>query len=138
VTAPQSPTTPAAPAAAKPAGTPAAAPATPKPAAPAAAPVPAAAPAAGEGPEFNKEAAATALAAAVAQAQSECASQEGAHGTGKVQITFVNSGRATNALVSGDFAGSALGGCVARVFRGAKVPAFSGDPVRVNKTVRIP
>jgi hypothetical protein len=50
----------------------------------------------------------------------------------------VNSGRATNALVSGDFAGSALGGCVARIFRGVKVPPFAGDSVRVNKTVHIP
>jgi hypothetical protein len=63
---------------------------------------------------------------------------EGPHGTGKVSVTFVNSGRATNALVSGDFAGSALGGCVARIFRGAKVPAFGGESVRVSKSVRIP
>jgi len=55
-----------------------------------------------------------------------------------VTVTFMNSGRATNALVAGDFAGSALGGCVARVFRGAKVPPFSGDSVRVTKSVTIP
>jgi hypothetical protein len=91
-----------------------------------------------EGPAFDKEAAAAALGAAAAQAQSECASQEGTHGSGKVTVTFVNSGRATNALVSGDFAGSALGGCIARVFRGAKVPAFGGDSVRVTKGVQIP
>jgi predicted Zn finger-like uncharacterized protein len=105
-----------------------------------AAPKPSAAaePAAAEGPDFDKDAASTALAGAAARAESECASQEGPHGTGKVSVTFVNSGRATNALVSGDFAGSALGGCIARVFRGAKVPAFGGDSVRVSKTVRIP
>jgi hypothetical protein len=124
----------ATPAAAPPPG---AAPAAPKPAAPVA-PKPETAPAAVEGPEFDKNSASTALAAAAASAAGECASQEGPHGTGKVTITFVNSGRATNALVSGDFAGSALGGCVARVFRSAKVPAFSGDSVRVTKTVHIP
>jgi len=91
-----------------------------------------------EGPPFDKEAAGAALGAAAAQAQGECASQEGTHGSGKVTVTFVNSGRATNALVSGDFAGSALGGCIARVFRSAKVPAFSGDSVRVTKGVQIP
>jgi hypothetical protein len=55
-----------------------------------------------------------------------------------VAITFSTSGRATSANVSGDFAGSALGGCVSRIFRGVHVPAFSGDAVRVTKTVRIP
>jgi hypothetical protein len=94
--------------------------------------------AAADGPPFDKEAAAKALGAAAAQAQAECASQEGTHGNGKVTVTFINSGRATNALVSGDFAGSALGGCIARVFRGAKVPAFGGDSVRVTKGVQIP
>jgi predicted Zn finger-like uncharacterized protein len=94
--------------------------------------------AAADGPPFDKESAAKALGAAATQAQGECASQEGTHGSGKVTVTFVNSGRATNALVSGDFAGSALGGCVARVFRGAKVPPFSGDSVRVTKGVQIP
>ena len=79
-----------------------------------------------------------ALATAAASCESQCASEEGTHGTGKVTVTFANSGRATNALVSGDFAGSALGGCVARVFRAVKVPAFGGDTVRVSKTVRIP
>jgi predicted Zn finger-like uncharacterized protein len=129
--APASPgAAPAAPGAAKPPG--AGTPSTPKPA-PAAAEAPAA-----EGPAFDKDAASAALSAAAAQAQGECASQDGPHGSGKVAVTFTSGGRATNALVSGDFAGSALGGCVARVFRGVKVPAFSGDSVRVSKTVRIP
>lgn len=103
----------------------------------AAAPTDTTAPAA-EGPPFDKEAAAQALGAAATAAQGQCASQEGPHGSGKVTVTFVNSGRATNALVSGDFAGSALGGCVAKVFRGTKVPAFGGDSVRVTKGVTIP
>jgi predicted Zn finger-like uncharacterized protein len=114
-------------------------PATPRPQA-TAAPKPSAAtePAPAEGPDFDKDAASAALATAAARAEGECGAAEGPHGTGKVSVTFVNSGRATNALVSGDFAGSALGGCVARIFRGAKVPAFGGESVRVSKTVRIP
>ncbi len=99
----------------------------------AAAPAPAAA-----GPEFNKEAASAALGAATSNAEGQCASQPGNHGVGKVTITFMNDGRSTNAVVSGDFAGSPIGGCIARVFRGTHVPAFSGEPVRVSKTVRIP
>jgi hypothetical protein len=90
------------------------------------------------GPDFDKDAAMATLATAAANSESQCASEEGTHGTGKVTVTFANSGRATNALVSGDFAGSALGGCIARIFRGAKVPAFGGEQVRVSKTVRIP
>lgn len=133
--APAATPAPAAPAAPAPA---APAPAAPKPQATAPAPKPEAPPAAAEGPEFDKATAAAALGAAASQAQGECASQDGPHGNGKVTITFVNSGRATNALVAGDFAGSALGGCIARVFRSVKVPPFSGDSVRVTKSVHIP
>ena len=32
------------------------------------------------------------------------------------------------------FAGSAVGGCVAGKFRGARVPAFSGAPMKVGKS----
>ncbi len=94
-------------------------------------------PAAAEGPAFDKDAAMATLATAGANAESQCGTEEGPHGSGKVTVTFANSGRATNAVVSGDFAGSALGGCIARIFRSAHVPAFGGDPVRVSKTVRI-
>jgi hypothetical protein len=54
-----------------------------------------------------------------------------------VSITFMPSGRATNTQVSGDLAGTAVGGCVARLFRGAKVPAFSGDAVTVSKSFSV-
>lgn len=111
--------------------------AAPKPAAAKTAAPAAAAPAA-DGPEFDRDAAAATLATAASTAASQCAAEDGPHGTGRVQITYVNSGRATNAIVSGDFAGSALGGCIARVFRGTKVPAFSGDSVHVTKTVHVP
>jgi hypothetical protein len=54
-----------------------------------------------------------------------------------VTITFVPSGKATQALVAGDFAGTPAGSCIARVFRGAQVPAFSGDSVTVTKSVTL-
>ena len=38
---------------------------------------------------------------------------------------------------SGDLAGTAVGGCVARIFRGAKIPAFSGDAVTVSKSFSV-
>jgi hypothetical protein len=39
--------------------------------------------------------------------------------------------------VGGAFAGTDVGGCVARLFRAAKVPPFSGDPVTVSKSFSI-
>jgi hypothetical protein len=96
-----------------------------------------AAPAAASGPPFDRAAASSALSAAAANAASSCAGAGPERGSGKVSVTFSNSGRATRTIVTGDFAGSAIGGCIARVFRGATIPAFSGDPVRVTKTVRI-
>jgi hypothetical protein len=35
--------------------------------------------------------------------------------------------------VGGDFAGSVVGACVIKLFRGASVPPFAGDPVTVAK-----
>ncbi len=109
-----------------PAATAPAAPATPEPAAPA--------PAAGG---FNTDAAKAALASAAANATSNCKVPGTPAGTSKVTVTFVPSGRATQALVAGDFAGTPAGSCIARVFRGAQVPSFSGDSVTVTKSVTL-
>jgi hypothetical protein len=128
------------------AATPAVAAPTPKPGDPAAKPTeakptekpaekPAEAPAS-DAPPFDKSAAIAALTAAAGNAQS-CKGADGPSGSGKVSITFMPSGRATNTQVSGDLAGTAAGGCVARLFRSAKVPAFSGDAVTVSKSFTI-
>jgi hypothetical protein len=85
---------------------------------------------------FDRGAASAALSNA-AGAASACKQPDGPTGAGQVQVTFMPSGRATNALVSGDLAGTAVGGCVARVFRGAKVPPFSGAAVTVSKSFSI-
>ena len=93
-----------------------------------------AAPAAGA--DFDKGAAVAALSAAAASAAS-CKKPDGPTGGGKASVTFAPSGRATNSTVSGAFAGTEVGGCVARVFRSAKVPPFAGDPVTVSKSFSI-
>ncbi|HYQ41112.1 MAG TPA: zinc-ribbon domain-containing protein [Polyangiaceae bacterium] len=129
------PATPAAPAAAA-AATPAAAAAATKPAETAAAAKPAEAPAPAEGAAFDKNAAVAALSAAAASAAS-CKTADGPTGSGKVSVTFAPSGRATATSVAGDLAGTEVGGCVARIFRSAKVPPFSGDPVTVSKSFTI-
>lgn len=82
---------------------------------------------------FDKAAAIASLSAAAASA-SNCKTPDGPTGTGKVSITFMPSGRATNTQVSGDLAGTPVGGCVARVFRATRVPAFAGDAVTVSKS----
>jgi predicted Zn finger-like uncharacterized protein len=92
--------------------------------------------AAADGPAFDKGAAVTALGAAAANAAS-CKSPDGPTGTGKVSVTFAPSGRATATNVVGALAGTEVGGCVARLFRAARVPAFSGDPVTVSKSFSI-
>ena len=91
---------------------------------------------ASDAPPFDKAAAIAALSAAAGNAQS-CKGADGPAGSGKVSITFMPSGRATNTQVSGDLAGTAAGGCVARLFRSAKVPAFSGEAVTVSKSFQI-
>ncbi len=97
---------------------------------------PATPPPATEGVAFDKGAAVSALGAAAADAVS-CKTPEGPTGSGKVSVTFAPSGRATMTNVGGAFAGTDVGGCVARLFRAARVPAFSGDPVTVSKSFTI-
>ena len=91
---------------------------------------------AADGAAFDKGAAVSALGAAAANAAS-CKTPDGPTGSGKVSVTFAPSGRATMTNVGGAFAGTDVGGCVARLFRAAKVPAFSGDPVTVSKSFSI-
>jgi predicted Zn finger-like uncharacterized protein len=99
---------------------------------------PAPAPAIPAGPSFDTAAAKSALEAAAANALS-CKSADGPTGKGKVQVTFSPSGHASAAnVVGGDFAGTSVASCVARLFRMAQVPPFSGDAVTVSKSFVIP
>lgn len=93
--------------------------------------------AAGPAQPFSKGAAVTALSAAANQAAS-CKKIGGPTGSGKVTVTFAPSGRVTSANVNGaPFAGTSVGGCVASIFRRAKVPPFSGSQVTVSKSFAI-
>jgi hypothetical protein len=120
------------------------APAAPRPAAgkpapkepPAAAEEKAVAPGASDLPAFDRAGASTALGGA-AGSVSSCKQPDGPSGTGRVTVTFAPSGRVTSAIVTGDLAGTAIGGCVARIFRQAKVAPFSGEPVTVAKSFSI-
>ena len=87
---------------------------------------------------FNKGAAIAALSSA-ASASTRCKKPGGPTGSGKAIVTFAPSGRVTSANVAGgSFGGTSVGGCVASVFRSARVPAFSGDAVTVSKSFTIP
>lgn len=97
---------------------------------------PAAPAAGGDSPAFDRAAASSALATAAGSASS-CKQPDGPTGSGKVTVTFAPTGRATNAVVTGDLAGTPVGGCVARIFRNARVPPFSGEPITVARSFTI-
>lgn len=104
-----------------------------KPEAPAEAP-----PAEPDKPPFDMSAAKAALETAAASAPS-CKTPDGPTGKGKVQVTFSPSGHATSAnVIEGSFGGTSVGGCIAKLFRSARVPPFSGDPVTVAKSFTVP
>jgi hypothetical protein len=86
---------------------------------------------------FSTTAAKQALDSASATSASACKKPDGPTGEGRVEVTFMPSGRASKALVGGAFAGTTVGGCIAKVFRRVLVPGFSGDPVTVSKKVVI-
>ncbi len=86
---------------------------------------------------FSVSAAQVALTQAAGNAQA-CKKPGGPTGSGKVQVTFATSGRVTSANVNGaPFAGTPVGGCVASVFRRARIPAFTGNPVTVSKSFNV-
>jgi hypothetical protein len=86
---------------------------------------------------FSRSGAAVELARLAGRARACGAADADGPVTADVHVTFAPSGRATTASVSGALAGTAVGGCVARVFRGASVPAFDGEAVTVHRTVAL-
>ena len=89
-----------------------------------------------QAPPFDTGAAKSALVTAASSAAS-CKQQGGPTGTGRALVTFAPSGRVTKAEITGDFAGTGVGGCVARLFRAARVPKFAGDATTVSKNFTI-
>lgn len=84
-------------------------------------------------PSFDRGAALSAL-NSVAGSVSYCKPGEGEGGRGGVTVTFAPSGNASAVLLDpGPLAGTEAGRCVVRLFRGARVPAFSGAPVTLHR-----
>lgn len=83
---------------------------------------------------FDRGAAAAALGGVNVQS---CKKAGGPTGPGRVTVTFAPSGAAQSAVVDPPYQGTPVGGCVAGKFRGARVPAFGGAPVRVGKSFSI-
>jgi hypothetical protein len=85
--------------------------------------------------EFNKDAARQAL-EDVGQRAAVCRTIDTPAGAARIAVTFAPSGTVTSAIIeSGPFVGTSAGGCVASKFRSVHVPAFTGDPVTVHKSV---
>jgi hypothetical protein len=84
---------------------------------------------------FDRGAASAALSGVDVQS---CKKAGGPVGAGKVNVTFAPSGSVESSVVEGaPYEGTAVGGCVAGKFRGARVPAFSGAPVSISKSFSI-
>jgi hypothetical protein len=93
---------------------------------------------AAELPAFDKSAANQALSAAN-RAASSCREQGVPTFPYNISVTFAPTGRVTNAVVLGaPYAGTPAGGCIARTFRNATIPAFGGSIVTVHKAFELP
>lgn len=92
----------------------------------------AAAPAAASGAAFDRGAAAASLGGVNV---ASCKKPDGPTGSGHITVTFAPSGSVSSAVVDGgSFPGTPVGGCIAGKYRGARVPAFGGSPVKVGKS----
>ena len=84
---------------------------------------------------FDRGAAAAALGGVNVQS---CKKPDGPTGSGHVMVTFAPDGSVSSAVIDGGpYPGTAVGGCIAGKYRGARVPAFGGAPVRVGKSFTI-
>lgn len=102
---------------------------------PAPLPVAEAVPAQGQDAPFDRGAAAGALGGVNLQS---CRKASGPTGSGHVKVVFLPSGVVASAEVDDStFKGTPTGGCVARMFRTARVPPFGGGNVTVGKSFTI-
>ena len=85
-------------------------------------------------PAFDRATANAGLNAA-AGAASSCRTDGSPRLPGRVSVTFAPNGRVTTAVVDGaTFAGSTVGGCIARTFRSVRIEPFAGSHITVHKT----
>lgn len=89
----------------------------------------------GSGRPFDKRAAARALGGAVGRA-AHCV-EPGSSVTASVHLTFAPSGTAQNVSLGSTLPNARAERCVMKALRRARVPAFSGEPVTVKKTIRL-
>jgi serine/threonine protein kinase len=94
------------------------------------------APAGPRGP-LNRGAAMAALGAASGRVGA-CKSSGGPSGPGRAMVTFSPDGPVSSVSVPPPFSGTSVGTCVVTVFRSARVPAFTGSPVTLPQSFRIP
>jgi hypothetical protein len=88
-------------------------------------------------PPFAVKAAEAALAAATESARA-CGAKGGPTGEARVKVTFATTGDVVYSEAEGPpFAGSPAGECIARKFRNARVPPFSGAARSLTATVPI-
>jgi len=90
-----------------------------------------------ERPPLNRSAAITALSSASMQTAS-CRSSSGPAGRGQATVTFSPDGHVQGVSVSAPFSGTAVGSCVTRAFRGARVPPYQGSPVTLSRGFNVP
>ena len=89
-----------------------------------------------DGTPFDAAAASAAITAAFGRAAA-CRGPNDAPGSVTATLTYAPSGRVTTATVSGVFAGTPIGGCIASFLRGARVPPFSGERLTVRRTTEL-
>jgi hypothetical protein len=91
-------------------------------------------PATTEETPFDKQAAASALSSVDLL---KCKSTNAPRGEGHVMVKFTPLGSAAEALVDkGPLVGTPVAKCIAKEFKKAKVPAFTGEPIQVGKSFR--
>ena len=85
-------------------------------------------------PSFDRAAALRALSIDV----TSCARPEGPNGAGHAKITFDPNGSASSVVVDAPHGGTAVGACIQRRYRAAKIPAFDGAAIVVGKSFVLP
>lgn len=87
---------------------------------------------------INRAAANAALAAAAAAARNCRNHGDAPTGQGRAAVTFAPDGSAVAVNLTSRFSGTAIGECVAALFRQAHAPPFTGDSVTLFYTFEIP
>ena len=67
-----------------------------------------------------------------------CKQPDGPTGSGRAQVTFSPEWRVSGISLSAPFGGTAVGNCVAGMYRALSIPAFQGSAVTLPGSFRIP